>query len=46
MASAKGLTSIFGAYEYQEQAVETAAGDPDWGLKNTGAWQAFAAAAK
>jgi hypothetical protein len=46
MASAKGLTAIFGAYEYQEQASEIAAGDPNWGLKNTGAWQAFAAAAQ
>ncbi len=45
MASAKGLTPIFCIYEYQEQASEFASNEVDWGLVNTGAWQAFAAAA-
>jgi hypothetical protein len=42
MQSAKGLTPMFCAYEYQEQPAETAAGDPNWSLVG-GAWQAFAA---
>jgi hypothetical protein len=46
MASAKGLTPIFCVYEYQEQASEKAEHDVVWGLVDTGAWVAFAAAAK
>jgi GH35 family endo-1,4-beta-xylanase len=46
MASAKGLTPIFCVYEYQEQASEKASNDVDWGLVDTGAWVAFAAAAQ
>jgi hypothetical protein len=45
MTSAKGLTSMFCIYEYQEQASEFASHDVMWGLLNTGAWAAFAAAA-
>lgn len=45
MASAKGLTPFFCVYEYQEQALEKAAGDQTWGLVDSGAWAAFAAAA-
>lgn len=45
MTSAKGLTPMFCIYEYQEQASEIASHDVTWGLINTGAWSAFAAAA-